>query len=56
MDELTLPKCKAPVKDELASALLGALRFMSNLHDLVKEMREETSDLRNSRIQFTSEK
>ena len=51
MSELTVSKCKTPVKDNVASTLYGALRYINTLNEVVKEMYGKMTVLQDKVVQ-----
>ena len=48
--QLTTAKCKAPVKDEIAGYLHGALMYMNKQNELIREMLRSSSELKDKFI------
>ena len=51
MSQLTVSKCKVPVKDNVASTLQGALRYINTLNEVVTEMNGKMSMLQDKLVQ-----
>lgn len=48
--QLTTAKCKAPVKDEIAGYLHGALMYMNKQNELIREMLSSSKELKDKLI------